>query len=338
MDTLLEIRDLKVNFHTPAGTLHAVRGVDFDVPAGKVVAVVGESGCGKSVTAKAIMGLIESPAKVEAESRIYFERKNLVEMSEKEWNAFRGKDCSIIFQDALVALNPTVPVGKQIIENLKNHEQGMTKKEMEARTQEMLRLTGISDAESCMKKYPHELSGGMRQRVMIAMAMITHPKLLIADEPTTALDVTIQAQILQLMQDLQKQMGMSIILITHDLGIVADVADEIVVMYAGKVVEKGSCRDIFYNLKHPYTWSLLQSVPKINMDRKKELASIEGGLPDMVNLPEGCAFCSRCPFAMNVCTKYQPPVTKLDGLHEASCWLLDERADASHVPFMKEGK
>ena len=336
-ETLLELKNLQVSYRTYHGELQAVRDVSITVPKGKTVAIVGESGCGKSVTAKSIMGLIERPGEVKCGSRIIYEGTDISGYKKKEWEAFRGKECSMIFQDALVALNPTLTIGSQIKENIENHFKDLKKEEMKKRAEEMLRLTGISDPEMCMKKYPHELSGGMRQRVMIAMALITHPKLLIADEPTTALDVTIQAQILELMQDLQRQMNMSIILITHDLGIVADIADEIVVMYAGKVIEKGSCEEIFYELKHPYTWSLLNSVPRINMNREEELITIEGGLPDMIQVPEGCAFCERCPFSMNVCTKYQPPVKKISDTHEAACWLLDERANVADIPFLKEG-
>lgn len=333
---LLETKELHTYFKTRRGIVKAVNGVSYSIEPGKTLGIVGESGSGKSVSAMSILRLLDGNGYIDS-GEILFEGKDLTKIPMSEMYHIRGNKISVIFQEPMTALNPVFSVERQLSEPFMIHR-GMNKKEAAKAAVKMLADVKIPNPEVVVKQYPHQLSGGMRQRVMIAMAMITHPKLLIADEPTTALDVTIQAQILQLMQDLQKQMGMSIILITHDLGIVADVADEIVVMYAGKVVEKGSYRDIFYNLRHPYTWSLLQSVPKISMDRKKELASIEGGLPDMVNLPEGCAFCSRCPFAMNVCTMYQPPVTKLDGLHEASCWLLDERADTSHVPFMKEGK
>lgn len=336
-ETLLELKELQVSYQTYRGKLQAVRDVSLVIPKGKTVAIVGESGCGKSVTAKAVMGLIEKPGEVKKESQIIYEGNDISGYTKNEWESFRGKECSMIFQDALVALNPTLTIGSQIVENIENHFDNLKNAEKKKRAEEMLELTGISDPAMCMKKYPHELSGGMRQRVMIAMALITHPKLLIADEPTTALDVTIQAQILELMQELQKQMNMSIILITHDLGIVADIADEIVVMYAGKVIEKGNSEEIFYELKHPYTWSLLNSVPRIDMNREEKLMTIEGGLPDMIQTPEGCAFCERCPFAMNVCTKYEPSMKKISETHEAACWLLDERADSSDVPFLGKG-
>lgn len=326
MNNLLEMKNVVVSYFTFAGEVQAVRDVSFEVKPGKTVALVGESGCGKSVTAKSIMGLIKKPGKIKNGSRIIFEGTEITGLSEKEWNRFRGKECSMIFQDALVSLNPTMKIGKQIIENLDNHESGLSKKEKRNMAIEVLKMTEIADAEACLDKYPHELSGGMRQRVMIAMALVTHPKLLIADEPTTSLDVTIQTQILKLMKDLQKKLGMAILLITHDLGIVADLADEIVVMYAGKIVEKGSCRDIFYHPKHPYTSALLSSVPRLDGCGKQKLRTIEGNIPDMTNPPAGCAFCNRCPYAMNICTRYMPDMKTAAKGHEAACWLMDERA------------
>ena len=238
MENLVEVKNLAVSYFTYAGEVQSVRGVTFDIKSGKTTAIVGESGCGKTVTAKALMGLIHRPGKVLEESQILFKGKDIINLSKKEKNEFCGKECSMIFQDALVSLNPTMKIGKQITENLTNHNKSIPKKELKRKATEMLQLVEIPDAEKCLEKYPHELSGGMRQRIMIAMALVTHPNLLIADEPTTALDVTIQAQIISLMKELQKKMGMSIVLITHDLGVVADIADEIVVMYAGKIVEK----------------------------------------------------------------------------------------------------
>ena len=235
MKTLVNVKDLSVSYFTYAGEVQSVRGVSFDIESGKTTALVGESGCGKSVTSKALMGLIERPGVVKEGSQIFYEGKNILDFKEKEWLDFRGKECSMIFQDALVSLNPTMMIGKQIMENLENHNhEKLSKTEIRKRAQQMLELVGIPDAPACLDKYPHELSGGMRQRVMIATALITNPKLLIADEPTTALDVTIQAQILELMKQLQKKLGMAIIMITHDLGVVADMADEIIVMYAGR--------------------------------------------------------------------------------------------------------
>ncbi|MGN0663560.1 MAG: ABC transporter ATP-binding protein [Negativibacillus sp.] len=338
MNTLVEIKNLSVSYFTYAGEVQSVRDISFSIEKGKTTALVGESGCGKSVTSKSLMGLIEKPGVIKEGSQIIYNGKNILDFNPKEWNAFRGKECSMIFQDALVSLNPTMMVGKQIMENLENHnEEGLSKGELRKKAKEMLDMVGIPDAESCLNKYPHELSGGMRQRVMIATALITYPTLLIADEPTTALDVTIQAQILELMKDLQKKLGMAIIMITHDLGVVADICDDIVVMYAGKIVEKGSNEDIFYHPRHPYTWALMNSVPRLDLDSKEELVTIEGTIPDMIHPPKGCAFCSRCPYAMNICAEQTPEVLDLGNGHEVSCWLTDPRADVSGVPFQTGG-
>lgn len=339
MKTLVNVKDLSVSYFTYAGEVQSVRGVSFDIESGKTTALVGESGCGKSVTSKALMGLIERPGVVKEGSQILYEGKNILDFKEKEWLDFRGKECSMIFQDALVSLNPTMMIGKQIMENLENHnDEKLRKTEIRKRAQQMLELVGIPDAPACLDKYPHELSGGMRQRVMIATALITNPKLLIADEPTTALDVTIQAQILELMKQLQKKLGMAIIMITHDLGVVADMADEIIVMYAGKIVEKGSNEEIFYNPRHPYTWALMNSVPRLDLDNKEQLVTIEGTIPDMIHPPKGCAFCSRCPYAMNICAEYSPETIELKGGHQVACWLTDPRADVSGVPFHTGGE
>ena len=336
-NTLVDVKDLSVSYFTYAGEVQSVRGVSFSIVKGKTTALVGESGCGKSVTSKSLMGLIEKPGKIKEGSQVIYNGKNILELTEKEWQDFRGQECSMIFQDALVSLNPTMKVGKQIMENLLNHNPKMPSGEARKKAKDMLDLVGIPDAEACLEKYPHELSGGMRQRVMIATAMITNPSLLIADEPTTALDVTIQAQILELMKELQKKLGMAIIMITHDLGVVADMADNIVVMYAGKIVEKGSNDDIFYDPRHPYTWALMNSVPRLDLDNKEELVTIEGTIPDMIHPPKGCAFCSRCPYAMNICAEYAPEVTELGNGHEVACWLNDPRADVSGIPFRTGG-
>lgn len=333
MEKLLEVKNLVVSYFTYAGEVQSVRNVSFDIEKGKTTAIVGESGCGKTVTAKMLMGLIHKPGKIKEGSQIIFEGKDLTDFTTKEWNEYRGKKSTMIFQDALVSLNPTMKIGKQIMENLDNHEKTLSKEEKEKRAVEILEMVEIPDAKNCLKKYPHELSGGMRQRVMIAIALVTHPQLLIADEPTTALDVTIQAQIVELMKRLQDKMGMSIILITHDLGVVADIADEIIVMYAGKIVEKGTCREIFYEPQHPYTWALLKSVPRIDYEEKQKLVTIEGNVADMTNPPKGCAFYRRCPYAMNICKECEPQkCVKSDG-HEVTCWLHDKRADLTDVPF-----
>ena len=337
-NTLVDVKNLSVSYFTYAGEVQSVRGISFSVENGKTTALVGESGCGKSVTSKALMGLIEKPGKIKEGSSIQFGGREVLNFTEAEWQSFRGQECSMIFQDALVSLNPTMKIGRQIAENLENHNDGsLSAGQIRQRAIEMLELVGIPDPDACLEKYPHELSGGMRQRVMIATAMITNPSLLIADEPTTALDVTIQAQILELMKDLQKKLGMGIIMITHDLGVVADMADNIIVMYAGKIVESGKNEDIFYYPRHPYTWALMNSVPRLDLDNKEELVTIEGTIPDMIHPPKGCAFCSRCPYAMNVCAELIPEVTDLGDGHTVACWLNDPRADISGVPFRTGG-
>ena len=337
-NTLVDVKNLSVSYFTYAGEVQAVRNISFTVESGKTTALVGESGCGKSVTSKSLMGLIERPGRIKEGSSITYNGRDILQFTEKEWQAFRGKECSMIFQDALVSLNPTMKIGRQIVENLANHNvNNLQPGQLREKAREMLDLVGIPDSEACLEKYPHELSGGMRQRVMIATAMITSPSLLIADEPTTALDVTIQAQILELMKELQKKLGMAIIMITHDLGVVADMTDKIIVMYAGKIVECGSNEDIFYDPRHPYTWALMNSVPRLDLDNKEELVTIEGTIPDMIRPPRGCAFCSRCPYAMNICAEYEPEVTDLGNGHQVACWLNDPRADRSGVPFRTGG-
>lgn len=321
MGKILEIKNLKVSYHTYAGEVQSVRGVSFDVNEGETIAIVGESGCGKSVTAKTIMGLVSTPpGEIKDDSEIIYCGKNILKQTEKEWESYCGAKCSMIFQDALTSLNPTMNVGKQIMENITNHAK-VTKEEARKRAVEMLELVKIPDPVMCLKKYPHELSGGMRQRVMIAVALSGNPKILIADEPTTALDVTIQAQILNLMKDIQKKTGTTIIIITHDLGVVAGIADKIAVMYSGKIVEKGNCNEIFYRQKHPYTWSLLKAAPSLELKNKQELVSIEGTPPDLIDPPEGCPFASRCKYCMNICAEAQPPEYTFEDGHTAACWL-----------------
>ena len=337
-NALVEVKNLSVSYFTYAGEVHSVRDISFTLARGKTTALVGESGCGKTVASKSLMGLIERPGRILKGSQILYNGRNVLEFSKKEWSAFRGKECSMIFQDALVSLNPTIPVGKQIVENLKNHnEENLAPGQLRQRAAEMIDMAGIPDAETCMAKYPHELSGGQRQRIMIATAMITRPSLLIADEPTTALDVTIQAQILELMKDLQKRLGMAIVMITHDLGVVADMADDIIVMYAGKIVERGSGDDIFYDPRHPYTWALMNSTPRLDWDSKKPFTTIEGTIPDAIHPPAGCPFCSRCPYAMAVCAAHEPPNVTVAGRHQTACWLTDPRADTAGVPFKTGG-
>lgn len=322
MSTLVNVKDLSVSYFTYAGEVQSVRGVSFEIEKGKTTAIVGESGCGKSVTSKSLMGLIEKPGVIKEGSQILYEGKSILDFSEREWYAFRGKECSMIFQDALVSLNPTMMVGKQIMENLQNHnDENLSQAQIQKRAQEMLELVGIPDAQACMNKYPHELSGGQRQRVMIATALITNPKLLIADEPTTSLDVTIQAQILELMKNLQKKTHMGIIFITHNLGVVAEICDKVSVMYAGRMVEQGPVDDIFYRPAHPYTVGLLRSMPRVDAEEHERLIPIEGTPVDMLNPPEGCPFAPRCPHAMKICLQKMPPYVEVGEGHRSACWL-----------------
>lgn len=322
MGEILQVENLSVTFDTYAGKIQAVRDISFGIEEKAVTAIVGESGCGKSVTSKAIMGLIRKPGIVAKESKIFFQGENLLEYTEKQWESYRGQKCSIVFQDALTALNPTMNIGRQITEKIMVHGK-ISRGEAWQEGIRMLELVGIPNAAMRMKQYPHEFSGGMRQRVMIAIALTLNPELLIADEPTTALDVTIQADILEMMKGIQKEHGMTIILITHDLGIVANFAQDIIVMYAGKVVEKGSSEDIFYHPAHPYTEALLRAVPRLDV-MEETLETIEGAPPNMANPPTGCPFAARCRKKMPVCEQRFPDkITLVEG-HEVCCWLQRE--------------
>jgi oligopeptide transport system ATP-binding protein len=292
MTDLLKIEDLNVSFFTYAGEVQSVRGVNFSLNKGEAIAIVGESGCGKSVTAQSITRLIPVPPGKIKSGRVLFEGKDLTKVTEKEMEGIRGKDIGTIFQDPMTSLNPTMTIGRQITEGLIKHLK-MSNEQAKARAIEMLGLVGIPNPESRYGQYPHEFSGGMRQRAMIAIALASNPKLLIADEPTTALDVTIQAQIIDLMRDLKTKLDTAIILITHDLGVVADLAERVLVMYGGKIVESGSVKEIFYNPKHPYTWGLLKSVPRLDDDNKERLVPILGQPPDLVKPPVGCHLCGR---------------------------------------------
>ena len=319
---ILEVKDLRVSYHTYAGEVQSVRGVSFELETGKALAIVGESGCGKSVTAKSIMGLIKGPAgEIKEGSTILYNGDNILNYSKKQWQAYKGGECAIIFQDALASLNPTMRVGKQIMENLMAHK-NMDKKSAQKEAVEMLRMVGIPEPEKRVKQYPHEFSGGMRQRVMIAIAFACDPKLLICDEPTTALDVTIQAQIMDLLVELKDKINTAIILITHDLGVVAGIADRVAVMYAGKVVETGTTAQIFYEHKHPYTEALLRSLPSAEAGKREPLMSIPGTPPDLLCPPKGCGFAARCRHCMQICREEQPPEFELGDGHKASCWLL----------------
>ncbi|MEH7239265.1 ABC transporter ATP-binding protein [Bacillus sp. JJ1562] len=331
MEKLLEVKDLEVAFQTYAGEVKAVRGVNFDLYKGETLAIVGESGSGKSVTSQTIMKLIPMPPGKITNGQILFDGEDLVPKTNKEMEKIRGKDIGMIFQDPMTSLNPTMKVGMQIMEVLIKH-QNMSKGNAKDRAIELLRLVGIASPEKRVNQYPHEFSGGMRQRAMIAIALASSPKLLIADEPTTALDVTIQAQILELMKDLQKKLETSIIFITHDLGVVANVADRVAVMYAGKIVEYGTVDEIFYNPKHPYTWGLLSSMPSLDNDDRTELLAIPGSPPDLTNPPKGDAFAPRNRFAMKIDYEMEPPMFKVSDTHYAATWLLHPDAPKVEPP------
>lgn len=324
MEKMLQIKNLHVQFSTYGGRVQAVRGVSFDLHKGETLAIVGESGCGKSVTSQSIMRLIPTPPGRITSGSILFKGQDLTKLSEKKMRDIRGADISMIFQDPMTALNPTLRVGEQIAENIMQHE-NISKEKAKEKAFEMLELVGIPNPKERLKQYPHEFSGGMRQRIVIAMALICNPEVLIADEPTTALDVTIQAQILELFKDIQQKTDVSIVLITHDLGVVAQVADRVAVMYAGKIVEIGTRRDIFYTPQHPYTKGLLRSVPRLDL-YESELVPIAGSPPDLFAPPSGCSFAPRCPYVMEVCDRMYPVSTKLKESHQVHCWLQDERA------------
>ncbi|WP_429755919.1 ABC transporter ATP-binding protein [Bacillus sp. S10(2024)] len=330
MKTLLEVKDLQVSFDTHAGEVQAVRGVTFDLKKGETLAIVGESGSGKSVTSKALMDLIPKPPGRIKNGEIIFDGRDLTKLSEKEMQQIRGKEIAMIFQDPMTSLNPTMTIGNQIMEGLIKH-QGMSKVDARKVALELIDLVGIPNPEARLKQYPHQFSGGMRQRVVIAMALACNPKLLIADEPTTALDVTIQAQILELMKDIQQKTEASIIFITHDLGVVANVADRVAVMYAGKVVEIGTVDEIFYNPKHPYTWGLLASMPSLE-GGEEELYAIPGTPPDLLKPPKGDAFAARNPQALKIDFEMEPPLFKVSDTHYAATWLLHEEAPKVEPP------
>lgn len=324
MEKILQVENLHVTFKTYGGTVKAVRGVDFHLNEGETLAIVGESGCGKSVTSNAIMRLIPDPPGKITNGLVLFKGQDLAKFSEKKMRSIRGVDISMIFQDPMTALNPTLTIGTQLMEGLREHRKVSGERAKE-KAIEMMDLVGISNPKERLKQYPHQFSGGMRQRIVIAIALICEPDLLIADEPTTALDVTIQAQILELFEKIQSKTGISIILITHDLGVVAKIADRVAVMYAGKIIETGTKREIFYKAQHPYTKGLLNSVPRLDLQETR-LTPIDGTPPDLFSPPKGCPFTARCPFAMEVCDKVYPTNTELTGSHQVNCWLQDERA------------
>jgi len=317
---LLRVKGLAVDFHTFAGVVQAVRGISFELGYGETLAIVGESGSGKSVTAQAILGLLPQPPARIRSGQVFFGEKNLLELSEREWENVRGREIAMVFQDPMTALNPTMTVGRQIVEGYQKHT-GAGAREAEEWAVELLRLVGIPQPEGRVHQYPHEFSGGMRQRVVIAIALAARPKLIIADEPTTALDVTIQAQILELLMELKARFGTSLILITHDLGVVARVADRLLVMYAGEGVEWGTAGEVFAETRHPYTWGLLNSLPRLDKDRREPLLSIPGSPPNLLKPPPGGAFHPRCPFAMKICRQASPPEYRFSPTHGARCFL-----------------
>lgn len=325
---LLTVEDLRVSFHTRDGQNQAVRGVGFHVDAGETVGIVGESGSGKSVTAKAIMGLIAPPGKIIG-GDIEFQGESLKELTEKKWRKLRGNRIAMVFQDPMTSLNPVKKIGFQMIEVIRRHR-NVSKVEAQHDAVNMLRKVGISDPERRINQYPHEFSGGMRQRVMIAMALSCSPELLIADEPTTALDVTIQAQILDLLNELKEQSDTAVVLITHDLGVVAQVCTRVVVMYGGMVMEEGSVEDIFYRTGHPYTQGLLRSLPKRGSENRERLVPIEGTPPDLIDPPSGCPFMERCPYAFAKCAEMPPKFELAEG-HRSLCWLLDGSDTLEHA-------
>ena len=331
-DVILQVHDLAVSFSTDAGTVRAVDRVGFELEKGATLGVAGESGCGKSVTALSIMRLLPIPAAVIEGGRIVFHGEDLLSFPAEKMARVRGGRISMIFQEPMTALNPVHKIGSQIFEVYMLHRPSMTKEEMRTEASQMLDMVGIADPYKVLGLYPHHLSGGMRQRVMIAMALAARPDILIADEPTTALDVTVQAQILELIKELQKEYAMSVILITHDLGVIAEYCERALVMYAGRVAEKAGVNHLFKNPSHPYTEGLLASIPSLAGKRKTELTTISGTVPALKNLPDGCRFSNRCPHCMDVCVRQAPAQRMVSGDHTAACYLVPEReGENSHA-------
>ena len=330
-ETILKVEDLKTSFMTSSGEVQAVRGVSFEVHKGEILGIVGESGSGKSVTSMSILRLLADTARIK-NGKIEFEGTDLTKVSDKQMREIRGQKIAMVFQDPMSSLNPLIPVGKQVAEMIHVHHPEMKRDELQAATLELFREVRIPEAEKRLKSYPHEFSGGMRQRVMIAMALANHPDLLITDEPTTALDVTIQHQILKQMRSLQEEYGTSIIFITHDLGVVAELCDRVVVLYGGLVMEEAEINDLFENPLHPYTMGLLASIPGLTKDKRERLQSIPGSPPDMPKPPKGCPFASRCQFARNICAAECPPFVQV-GSRQARCWLLQPDAPAEGNPL-----
>ncbi|MCP4178545.1 MAG: ABC transporter ATP-binding protein [bacterium] len=324
-EKILEVKDLHVSFDTYAGEVQVLRGINFYLNKGESLAIVGESGSGKSVTVQSIMKLIPMPPGRFKQGSIVYKGEDIIPKSERQMMKLRGKEIGMIFQNPMGSLNPTMKVGKQIMEGILIHQK-VSKKEAKAKALELVKLVGIPNPETRIKQYPHQFSGGMRQRVVIAIALACNPDILIADEPTTALDVTIQAQILDLMKDLKVKLNTSIILITHDLGVVADIAERVIVMYGGEIMEEGTAKEVFFEAQHPYTWGLIDSMPRIEDDSDYPLISIDGTPPDLLSPPIGCPFAARCIYAMRICSKKKPPNYEYKNGHFTKCWLKHEDA------------
>jgi len=331
MEVLLDVRGLRTHFHTSAGVIRAVDGVSWDVRKGETVALVGESGCGKSVSALSVMRLVSAPAGRIVGGEILFKGRNLLALSEEEMRRVRGREIGMIFQEPMTSLNPVLTIGRQLTETVETHL-AMTSAQAEARAVELLSLVGIPEGARRLRQFPHQFSGGMRQRIMIAMALACDPALVLADEPTTALDVTIQAQILELMKSLSRRLGAAIMMITHNLGVVARYADRVNVMYAGKIVERATAREIYANPRHPYTLGLLRSVPRLDEPRRAKLQPIPGQPPDLSRLPAGCSFAPRCAYAIDRCRVEEPGLDPVAADHLSACWLASELDTRTQVP------
>jgi oligopeptide/dipeptide ABC transporter ATP-binding protein len=331
MEVLLDVRGLRTHFHTSAGVIRAVDGVSWDVRKGETVALVGESGCGKSVSALSVMRLVSAPAGRIVGGEILFKGRNLLALSEEEMRRVRGREIGMIFQEPMTSLNPVLTIGRQLTETVETHL-AMTSARSQARAVELLSLVGIPEGARRLRQFPHQFSGGMRQRIMIAMALACDPALVLADEPTTALDVTIQAQILELMKSLSRRLGAAIMMITHNLGVVARYADRVNVMYAGKIVERATAREIYANPRHPYTLGLLRSVPRLDEPRRAKLQPIPGQPPDLSRLPAGCSFAPRCAYAIDRCRVEEPGLDPVAADHLSACWLANELDTRTQVP------
>ena len=331
-DKVIEVKDLNLHFDTYAGEVKAIRGVSFDIYDGEVLALVGESGCGKTVVSKSILQILPNNAIIQEGSVINYMGKDVIHMSKDELKDYKGSEVSMIFQDPMTSLNPTTKIGKQITESLLIHTK-MSKAEAKEEAIRLLETVNIPNAAKRFNQYPFELSGGMRQRVMIAIALACNPNVILADEPTTAVDVTIQAQIIDLLRELKDKQNTSIVLVTHDLGVVADFADRIQIMYAGEIMETGTVREIFYDGKHPYTWALLKSVPKMNSTKDEALYSLKGTPPDLIQDIKGCPFVDRCEYAMEICRAQKPPFYEFSKFHKCKCWLNHEYAPKVEKPI-----